>query len=406
MKTKSIVLSLLIVCLMACSKSDEPKSPDTDPISQPEPDPISEPEPENDAPTALAGDDRKVEIGSLVKLDASASTDPDGDDLTYKWSFVKKPASSEAIIIGVQKDIAEFTLDKAGEYELELKVSDGDIEVSDNITISNKAPKIDEIDAWARSFPTEPDEIFGTRPGGMWLIGDFLSPNREENIVTLSGKRLEIDELEIDFDGGTQDYMSFRIPEDAVSGELKLKVGEEEVVSTKVVKILSEPVDEFAKANPDLEIRKRSWQNGYDPKSYFEIGTRFKPLVKGKVVAFKLTHFVNQVHSVTLWDIDEKLPIQTVNFSVTQNSTYFVDLLNPISLEKDKEYVLSFNSNDWYLHIDEQDSQKNHFPQIINDFEFLGTAFRAGTDTIFPEEGFPNNYIVRGPDIVFVADPK
>ena len=40
----------------------------------------------NDAPTAHAGDDATVAEGAPVMLDGSASTDPEGENLTYAWS--------------------------------------------------------------------------------------------------------------------------------------------------------------------------------------------------------------------------------------------------------------------------------------------------------------------------------
>ncbi|KWV92464.1 MULTISPECIES: PKD domain-containing protein [unclassified Erythrobacter] len=43
--------------------------------------------PTNAAPTPRAGMDRTVQGGSTVTLDASGSTDPDGDSLTYSWGW-------------------------------------------------------------------------------------------------------------------------------------------------------------------------------------------------------------------------------------------------------------------------------------------------------------------------------
>ena len=42
--------------------------------------------PANTVPTADAGLDQTVLVGSLVVLDGSRSLDPDGDPLTYLWT--------------------------------------------------------------------------------------------------------------------------------------------------------------------------------------------------------------------------------------------------------------------------------------------------------------------------------
>ncbi|RJP26743.1 MAG: hypothetical protein C4520_00430 [Candidatus Abyssobacteria bacterium SURF_5] len=79
----------------------------------------------NSCPAADAGPDTSVVVGGTAFLDGSASSDPDGDTLSYSWSLFKKPEGSAAVL-DIQGDgSASFTVDKVGEYHVELCVSDG-----------------------------------------------------------------------------------------------------------------------------------------------------------------------------------------------------------------------------------------------------------------------------------------
>lgn len=75
-------------------------------------------------PLANAGPSGTVAVSRRVTLDGSKSSDPDGDKLTYKWTFKSKPTSSVATIINADKAVAEFTADLLGAYVLTLTVSD------------------------------------------------------------------------------------------------------------------------------------------------------------------------------------------------------------------------------------------------------------------------------------------
>lgn len=96
----------------------------------------------NKPPVANAGEDQKVLTGSKVTLDASKSSDPDNDKLTYKWEWVSKPNSSNAQLAKADSVSGEFTTDLAGIYTVKLSVSDGNMTNSDTVTIvvSNDPP--------------------------------------------------------------------------------------------------------------------------------------------------------------------------------------------------------------------------------------------------------------------------
>ena len=50
------------------------------------------PAPANRAPVANAGADQAAKVGDQVTLNGAGSTDPDGDSLSYAWTFSTRPA--------------------------------------------------------------------------------------------------------------------------------------------------------------------------------------------------------------------------------------------------------------------------------------------------------------------------
>jgi hypothetical protein len=80
----------------------------------------------NDTPVANAGRDQgSIRPGTLITLNGSASSDPDGTPLTYSWSFTSKPAGSTAALTNPTSSMPTFTLDLVGEYVVRLIVNDG-----------------------------------------------------------------------------------------------------------------------------------------------------------------------------------------------------------------------------------------------------------------------------------------
>ena len=79
----------------------------------------------NVAPVANAGVHQNVVSGTTATLDGSASTDANGDTLTYKWVMISKPINSSAVLSSDTAKLPTFVADLAGTYVFSLQVSDG-----------------------------------------------------------------------------------------------------------------------------------------------------------------------------------------------------------------------------------------------------------------------------------------
>jgi PKD repeat protein len=76
-------------------------------------------------PVANAGPAQTITaVGTLVQLNGSASYDLAGLPITYQWSFVSKAAGSSATLIGPTTAAPSFLADVAGDYSIQLVVTD------------------------------------------------------------------------------------------------------------------------------------------------------------------------------------------------------------------------------------------------------------------------------------------
>ena len=79
---------------------------------------------QNSAPVANAGLNQFVNVGTLVQLNGSKSTDVDGDPLTYRWAFTSVPVGSTAALNNAGIVNPTFTADLPGTYVAQLIVND------------------------------------------------------------------------------------------------------------------------------------------------------------------------------------------------------------------------------------------------------------------------------------------
>jgi len=84
--------------------------------------------PPNQPPIAGAGWMQTVQAGDLVQLDGRSSSDPEGDPLTFLWSFVSMPTGSNAQLVAWDTAQPTFVPDLAGTYQVQLVVNDGQLD--------------------------------------------------------------------------------------------------------------------------------------------------------------------------------------------------------------------------------------------------------------------------------------
>jgi hypothetical protein len=96
-------------------------------------------------PVANPGPNQFVNIGALVQLNGTGSTDVDGDSLSYQWTLTSKPANSAAKLSDFTALLPTFTADLPGSYQVQLIVNDG---------LANSAPAIVTITTNPPTVPT------------------------------------------------------------------------------------------------------------------------------------------------------------------------------------------------------------------------------------------------------------
>jgi hypothetical protein len=83
----------------------------------------------NAVPVANAGTNQSVILGTIT-LDGSASSDANGDALTYKWVLLNKPTNSNAALSSTTSAKPTFNADIAGVFVFTLQVNDGKVDSS------------------------------------------------------------------------------------------------------------------------------------------------------------------------------------------------------------------------------------------------------------------------------------
>jgi hypothetical protein len=116
----------------------------------------------------------------------------------------------------------------------------------------------------------------------------------------------------------------------------------------------------------------------------YEFGISFKPTVNGKINA--LIAKIPDVHTgmrVTIWDKAASTVIRTESIDITTAGVEVTKTITPLNLLKDKEYFITFNSNDWYDHR-KTDSSNITYPVTVGDIQITSYSFIDGSEQAMP----------------------
>lgn len=104
----------------------------------------------NAPPTARAGANMTTAVGDATSVDASNSSDPTGDALTYEWDLLTTPADSTASLSDTSTVAPTLTPDVHGEYVLKLTATDEhELSATDTVAVVTDGNPSAEIESAA-----------------------------------------------------------------------------------------------------------------------------------------------------------------------------------------------------------------------------------------------------------------
>lgn len=121
---------------------------------------------------------------------------------------------------------------------------------------------------------------------------------------------------------------------------------------------------------------------------YHEAGLKFKPTVNGELTKLflKLPGDKQNVR-ITIWDVSNEEVLRTEIFETITAGVEASKNITPFSLEKNKEYIVSFNSNSWY--------QRNNtvssipYPITVGNIVYTGFQSTPTTEQSYPSASHP-----------------
>jgi hypothetical protein len=124
----------------------------------------------------------------------------------------------------------------------------------------------------------------------------------------------------------------------------------------------------------------------------YETGFSFKPTVKGNINSiYVLIPAPNASLRVTIWESVTKTVLRTEILNVASANVPVTKTIAPLELTKDKEYVITMNTDDFYLR-EKTNGQAAVYPFQVGKILVTDYRERIGTAQVFPEGTQPDYY--------------
>ena len=116
----------------------------------------------------------------------------------------------------------------------------------------------------------------------------------------------------------------------------------------------------------------------------YEFGLVFSPNVNGKIKA--ITAQIPDINAnlrITIWDFDTQAILRTETVNVSAANTVITKSISELALVKDKKYLISMNSNDWYNRTKSGGGAAT-YPITAGNIKITDYLWKSGSTQTFP----------------------